>query len=81
MMLDAASDKPRLVVEYIGMQIFDARDNIRVVLKGQPPRGMRWCLKDAGFKPSQGSTIWTRANCPDAIFQAQNIGTTFFPGK
>lgn len=72
------ADKPRVVVDYGGMQILDARENIRVVLKGKPPRGVRWCLKDAGFRPSERETVWNRPASPDAIFQAQNIGNTFF---
>lgn len=77
-MMNAEADKPRLVVDYGGLQIWDARENIRVVLKGKPPRGIRWCLKDAGFRPSERETVWNRPACPDAIMQAQSIGTIFF---
>lgn len=71
-------EKPRLVVSYAGMNIYDARENIRVVLSSATPRGVRWCLKDAGFKSTDGGTVWNRPHSPDAIMQAQNIGFTFF---
>lgn len=69
-------DKPRVVAIYRGLQIVDAREHIRVVFETDPPRGLRWCLKDAGFKPAADGA-WERRMCPDAIFQAQAIAKLF----
>lgn len=74
------TDKPRLVVEYAGMQIFDARERIRVVLAGEPPRGVRWSLKDAGFEP-RGDGTWDSPSSPRQIMLAQSIGNEFYGEK
>lgn len=74
--LNPESDKPRIVARYRGLQLVDARDFIRVVFDADPPRGMRWCLKNAGFKPAADGA-WERRMCPDAIFQAQAIAKIF----
>lgn len=69
-------EKPRKVCDYQGLQIWNAREFVRVVFTTPPPRGMRWCLKDAGFKPAADGA-WERRMCPDAIFQAQAIAKIF----
>jgi len=74
------ADKPRLVHDYGGMQLLDAREHLRVKLLGEPPKGVRWSLKDAGFKPMPGdANTYYRLTNPQAIFAAQMIGATFFP--
>ena len=70
----------RLVVDYGGMQLHQASRDLQVKLLGEPPKGVRWALKDAGFKPvPEAAGTYARATTPDAIFQAQMIGATFFP--
>lgn len=72
------SEKPRLVCDYGGLQILDARDEIQVrITQSPPPRGLRWGLKDAGFKSTNGM-LWTRPHTPDAIMKAQTVGNIFF---
>lgn len=75
--LPPEADKPRMVIDYGGLQIWDARHDIRVVLKGEPPRGVKGCLRVEGFRQVRDG-VWTRPNTPDAIFTAQHIGATFF---
>lgn len=72
------ADKPRVVCDYSGVQIIDARHHVRVVFKGDPPKGARYCLKDAGFQATPDGA-WQRPMSPDAVFQAQNIVALFFP--
>lgn len=74
--LDPCADKTRIVIDYGGVQIEDARDNIRVVVKGETPKGMRACLRVEGFKAASDGA-WERRNSPDAIFKAQEIVTLF----
>ena len=70
----------RLVIDYGGMQIHDARHDLRVVLIGQPPPGLRSCLLAQGFRRlPDDPTIYSRAASPDAIFNVQVIGRHFFP--
>lgn len=78
-MMEAEADKPKVVIEYRGLQIRDARDHIQLHFTSMPPpRGVKWCMKDAGFKSSNGGRTWIKPNTPDAIFTAQSIGNTFF---
>lgn len=78
-MSDAAADKPRVVVEYAGVQLRDSRESIQLHFTIMPiPRGMRWCMKDCGFKPSNGGKTWIKPHSPSAIFDAQNLASTFF---
>lgn len=73
------ADKPRLISAYSGMNILDARDHIRIVLTREPPKGVRYELKRAGFNPMPGdSATFFRTTNPQAIFDAQMIGATFF---
>lgn len=71
------ADKPRLVAQYQGLQIFDARDRIQVVITGEPPRGVRWTLKNEGFTRRDNAT-WEAPNTPMSVMAAQAIGSTFF---
>ena len=78
------ADKARMVIDYqgrnSGMQILDAREHIRVALTGEPPKGLRWALKDAGFKVMPGNDrMFIRTKNPDAIFNAHVIGREVCP--
>lgn len=77
---DADSDKPRMVIDYQGMQVFDCRHRIKVVLGPNPPRGVKGCLRVEGFKLEKDGT-WTRPNNPMSILAAQAIGKEFFPSQ
>lgn len=74
------TDKPRLVREYQGMQIFDARERILVVLGSNPPRGVRYCLRDAGFE-QRGEGVYDSPSSPRQIMLAQSIGNEFYGEK
>lgn len=77
--IPAPEPEPRVVIDYSGCQVLDAREHIRFEVKADVPSGLRWCLKDAGFRPVTSSKkTWQRKSCPDAIFQAQSIASTFF---
>jgi hypothetical protein len=71
------ADKPRLVCRYRGLQILDARENILVVIVGEPPVGARGGLRHEGFRRDSNST-WSAPATPMAILAAQAIGTIFF---
>lgn len=72
------TDEPRVVIDYSGMQVLDCREHIQIRLTDPPPKGLRWSLKDAGFRPMPESNTWQRPHTPDAIFKAQTIGRAFF---
>jgi len=71
------ADKPREVCRYRNMQILDCRERIQVVITGEPPRGVRWTLKNEGFN-RRNNTTWEAPNTPITIMAAQAIGSTFF---
>lgn len=72
------SSEPRVVINYSGMQVLDAREHVQIRLTASPAKGLRTQLRAAGFKPMPGGTTWQRPHTPDAIFKAQGIGRTFF---
>jgi hypothetical protein len=73
-----SQDAARFVASYSGMQIHESRSELRVVLIGKPPEGLRRRLRDAGFRSRRAGTEFHRANNTDAIFTAQAIGHEFF---
>jgi hypothetical protein len=75
--IPAEADKSRLVCQYSGLQIFDARERIQVVLADPQPVGIRACLRHEGFK-LRGSGIWEAPATPMSITAAQAIGHEFF---
>lgn len=75
--LPAEADKPRCVVDYGGMQIWDRREQIRVVLVQPAPLGITGCLRREGFT-RRGEGIWDAPHNPMSITTAQAIGSAFF---
>lgn len=75
--LPAEADKGRVVIEYAGIQVLDARARLRVVLTGETPRGVKGCLRLDGFRPVADG-IWEAPHTPATIFAAQSIVKTFF---
>lgn len=71
------ADKPRVVVEYSGMQILNCREHVQVLLGSNPPRGIRGSLRIEGFKENDRG-IWEAALTPRNIMSAQAIGNTYF---
>lgn len=71
------AEKPRTVCRYLGMQICDARDRIQVVIDGEPPRGVRWSLRNEGFS-RRSNGIWEAPHTPMSIMAARAIGSEFF---
>lgn len=69
-----------MVCDYSGMQVFDAREKIRVVLGSNPPRGIRGSLRLEGFMESADG-VWDAPSNPKNIMSAQVIGNIFFPAK
>lgn len=75
--LDPSADKPRVVVDYAGVQIVDAREMVRVVFTGSPAAGVRGCLRHEGFARAADGAFERRAS-PAAIYAAQAILNTFY---
>ncbi len=71
------TDAPRTIISYAGAQIQDARGHIRVVFAAEPKRGVRWCLKDAGFDQRRDGA-WERRASPQAIFSARSVLNEFY---
>ena len=70
------AEKPRLVCRYQGMQIFNARDRIVVVLSEDPPHGIRGGLKVEGFQ-RQADGSWAKPHSVMAIMEARAVGSAF----
>jgi hypothetical protein len=77
MSIDNGPIRPRLVVNYGGLQIYDARDRIQIVIDGAPPRGLAGSLHVEGFRRLNAST-WDAPANPMNIATAQAIGAAFF---
>lgn len=73
---DPTAGKPKLMATYRGLQVFDARENIRIILAEDAPRGLRAGLKAAHFKPASALT-WERPMSSQAIFDAELVAKTF----
>lgn len=71
------SNKPRPVVSYKGMQIWDARERIQIVIAGKIPLGAGFCLRTEGFT-RRSKTTWDAPHSPMSIAAAQAIGNAFF---
>lgn len=71
------ADKPREVIALRGIQVLDARDRLRVVLRGKPPVGVKTCLRHSGFQPISDG-VWEAPHSPSTIFAATDIVKTFF---
>lgn len=72
-------DEPQTVLRYRGMNVIGTREHIRIELTQAPERVVVTRLRLAGFRAdNRNRTTWNRAHSPDAIFQAQRIGATFF---
>lgn len=81
--IPAEADKAREVISYTGLNcgisIMDARTHIRVVLRGETPRGVRGGLKIEGFSPiNRDRTVWEAPNTTTAIFGAQAVLDIFY---
>jgi len=77
MTIPPGADKPRLVIDYGGLQIHESRYAVRLLLIGKPPLGLTARLREDGFTRRADGT-WDRPNNPHSIFAAQAIGRTFF---
>lgn len=78
-MTEGGASRPRVVCDFKGLQIRDSRDHIQLHFTTMPPpRGMRWCMKDAGFQSIENGETWIKPHSPMAIMDAQNLANTFF---
>jgi hypothetical protein len=62
----------RLVVQFDGAQIFDAREQILITFDAKPKHGVAGQLQNKSFMRHKNG-IWSRRTSPDAIFSAQAI--------
>jgi hypothetical protein len=74
------AEKPKLQFQYRGMQIFDARERVVIVIEGEQPCGLGAGLRAEGFR-RRSRTTWEAPANPRNYMAAQVIGQTFFTSE
>lgn len=71
------AEPPRVVSRYRGVQLQDAREHLLVVFTAPPKRGVKYCLRDLGFR-ALANGDFDKPMSARAIFQAQGLFNEFY---
>lgn len=71
------AEPARIVSRYAGVQLQDARERLIVAFTDKPKRGVKYCLRDLGFR-SLPNGDFDKPMSTKAIFDAQHVCNEFY---